>query len=90
MQAPAAGSWQEIDDDRIYAVVAPDFIVRGGDRYDFSKALFTSPAGSELKYLVLDGIVKSTARGESVGGEISAAGRRYVKLESGKDLCFAQ
>jgi 5'-nucleotidase len=88
LQVPAPGGWLEIDDDSVYVVVAPDFIVRGGDKYDFSEALHTSPASAELKYLVLDGIVRATAEGEKIG--TASAGQRYVKLAAGEDACFAQ
>ena len=90
LQAPAGGTWAEIDDDRVYAVVAPDFIVRGGDGYNFSKALITSPAGSELKFLVLDRIMQATAKGATIGKANAAAGQRYVKLEPGEKSCFVQ
>ena len=89
LQAPTDEGWQEIDDDRVYTVVAPDFIVGGGDGYDFSKSLNSSVAGSELKYLVLDGIVRATANGEKVAEGVSAE-RRNAKLGTGEDFCFAQ
>ena len=90
LQVSVDGNWQEIDDERVYGVVASDYIVGGGDDYDFSRALHKSPASAELKYLVLDSIMEATSNGQKVGQAISTDGRRYVELGAGEDLCFAQ
>jgi 5'-nucleotidase len=82
------GGWGEIVSDKAYSVVAPDFIYRGGDGYDFSKARDVSRPGSELKYLVLDAIIRAHAAGEKVGEELSEANRRFAVLPVGADACF--
>jgi 2',3'-cyclic-nucleotide 2'-phosphodiesterase (5'-nucleotidase family) len=88
LQVPADGGWAEIDKDTVYAVVAPDFLVRGGDGYDFSEALQVSPAGSELKYLVLDAVMKIQAAGGKVGSATDPDSLRFNSLPAGRDRCF--
>jgi len=88
MQVPVSGAWQEIDADKAYSVVAPDFLYRGGDGYDFSKARDVSRPGSELKYLVLDGVIRAQAAGKKVGAELEAPGSRFALLPVGADACF--
>ena len=82
------GGWQEIDKQRDYSVVAPDYIFRGGDGYDFSKARDVSRPGSELKYLLLDGIVRAQAAGEKVGFAVDPDAARFAILPQGADRCF--
>ena len=82
------GGWQEIDKQRDYSVVAPDYIFRGGDGYDFSKARDVSRPGSELKYLLLDGIVRAQAAGEKVGFAVDPDAARFAILPPGADRCF--
>jgi 2',3'-cyclic-nucleotide 2'-phosphodiesterase (5'-nucleotidase family) len=89
MLVPAAdGGWQEIDNQRDYSVVAPDYIYRGGDGYDFSKARDVSRPGSELKYLVLDGIIRAQAAGQKVGAAVDSDAARFAILPQGADRCF--
>lgn len=88
LQVPRDGSWQEIDPDRAYLVVAPDFIYRGGDGYDFSKARDVSRPGSELKFLVLDAIIRAQAAGRKVGEGLDAPGSRFATLPAGAEACF--
>jgi len=89
MQVPAdEGGWQEIETDRAYSVVAPDFIYRGGDGYDFSKARDVSRPGSELKFLVLDAVIRAQAAGEKVGAELDEPGSRFALLPAGTEACF--
>ena len=80
--------WQEIQSDKAYSVVAPDFIFRGGDGYDFSKARDVSKQGSELKYLVLDAVIRAQAAGERVGSEVNREELRIAMLSNGKSRCF--
>ena len=88
LQAPHDGDWQEIDPDRAYSVVAPDFIYRGGDGYDFSKARDVSRPGSELKFLVLDAVIRAQAAGRKVGEGLDAPGSRFATLPAGAEACF--
>ena len=82
------GGWEEIIADKAYSVVAPDFIYRGGDGYDFSRAREVSRPGSELKYLVLDAVIRAQAAGEKVGFARTSGNARFVILPSGSDTCF--
>jgi len=89
LQVPTAdGGWQEIEAERAYTVVAPDYIYRGGDGYDFSAARDVSPAGSELVYLVLDAIINAQAAGRKVGAPLDPANPRFAVLPSGAAGCF--
>ena len=89
MLVPATDDgWQEIDRQKDYSVVAPDYIYRGGDGYDFSKARDVSRPGSELKYLVLDGIVRAQAVGQKVGAAVDPDAARFAILPQGADRCF--
>ena len=90
MLVPDNGSWSEIDDDRDYLLVAPDYIFRGGDGYDFSKARNASRPGSELQYLVLDAILVAQATGQKVGAEVNPDERRIAFLREGEERCFDQ
>jgi 2',3'-cyclic-nucleotide 2'-phosphodiesterase (5'-nucleotidase family) len=90
MQVPVDGQWQEIEDDRIYTVVAPEYLVDNNDGYDFSKAINISPAGSELKYLVLDAILEAQSKGKKIGAATDPANPRFAQLTAGQDVCFPQ
>ena len=83
-----AGGWQEIDPDREYTVVAPDFLYRGGDGYDFSMAREVSRPGSELIYLVLDAILNAQASGRQVGELTDPANLRFMQLQDGQEVCL--
>jgi 2',3'-cyclic-nucleotide 2'-phosphodiesterase (5'-nucleotidase family) len=89
MQVPTADrGWQEIEPRKEYSVVAPDYIYGGGDGYDFSKAREVSRPGSELKFLVLDAVIRAQAAGEKVGAELNPENPRFAVLPEGQDVCF--
>lgn len=88
MLVPAGNGWSEIDAGKDYLVVAPDYIYRGGDGYDFSRARDVSRPGSELQYLVLDAILNAQAKGEKIGKAIDPAERRIAFLQEGESACF--
>jgi 2',3'-cyclic-nucleotide 2'-phosphodiesterase (5'-nucleotidase family) len=88
MQVPDNGEWQEIDRIKDYTLVASDFILRGGDGYDFSKARNVSRPGSELKYRVLDAILIAQAKGEKVGGPVDPKNPRIAMLVEGEQSCY--
>ena len=83
-----AGGWQEIAPDREYSVIAPDFLYRGGDGYDFSAAREVSLPGSELVYLVLDAILNAQAGGQAVGAPTDPANLRFMQLREGQQRCL--
>ena len=88
MQVPVSGGWREIDRSKDYTLVASDFIFRGGDGYDFSKARNVSRPGSELKYRVLDAILIAQAKGEKVGRPVDPDNPRISMLAAGESRCF--
>jgi 5'-nucleotidase len=88
LQKPTEDSWTEIGQDEDYLVVAPDFIYRGGDGYDFSNARDVSRPGSELKYLVLDAIIRAQSAGEMIGKPVDPFNPRIAMLASGQGSCF--
>ncbi|MDX2410961.1 MAG: 5'-nucleotidase C-terminal domain-containing protein [Woeseiaceae bacterium] len=83
MQLPVDGKWQEIDAEKEYTLVVPDFLYRGGDGYKLPQERPVSRPGSELKYLVLDGILRAQAEGRAVGEAVDATNARYVESDSG-------
>jgi 5'-nucleotidase len=87
-RAENAAVWSEIEPDRDYLLVAPDYIYRGGDGYDFSAARDVSRPGSELQYLVLDAILNAQAKGEKVGTAINPDEARIAFLQKGEAVCF--
>jgi 2',3'-cyclic-nucleotide 2'-phosphodiesterase (5'-nucleotidase family) len=88
MLVPRGSGWAEIEAHRDYVLVAPDYIFRGGDGYDFSQARNASRPGSELQYLVLDAILVAQAKGEKVGEAVNPDDRRIAFLQPGDDACF--
>jgi 2',3'-cyclic-nucleotide 2'-phosphodiesterase (5'-nucleotidase family) len=59
LQVPGETGWSEIGEDAEYVLVVPDFLYGGGDGYDIPKDRFASRPASELKYLVLDAILRA-------------------------------
>ncbi len=88
LQVPDGDNWVAIDDGKSYLVVAPEYLVGGGDGYQFPANRASRP-GSELRYLVLDAIVSAQARGEAVGSDVDPDDPRIAFAEPGA-LCFAQ
>ena len=88
LQVPAGKRWMEIVDDTEYSIVVPDYLYRGGDGYDIPKDRLATPPGSELKYLVLDGILQAQAAGEKIGAPVTLENRRIHLLKEGKERCF--
>ena len=88
LQLPVESGWDDIEPDKDYLVVAPDFLYRGGDGYDFSKARDVSRPGSELKYLVLDAIIRAQAAGQTIGEPVNPDEPRIAMLAEGQDKCF--
>ena len=88
LQLPTEQGWQEIDPDKDYSVVVSDYLYGGGDGYEIPKDRPASPPGSELKYLVLDGILRAQAVGEKVGVPVDPRNPRFHALKEGKQPCF--
>lgn len=90
LQVPAEDTWTELEPQKDYLVIAPDFLYRGGDGYDFSKAREVSRPGSELKYLVLDAVIRAQAAGETIGRPVDPLEPRIAFLPHGQVRCFDQ
>lgn len=88
LQVPDGDGWQEIEADREYMLVVPDFLYGGGDGYEIPKDRFASRPASELKYLVLDAILRAQGLGKTVGKPVTRENRRYHSLREGKEPCF--
>ena len=88
LQVPADDGWQEIEADKEYVLVVPDFLYGGGDGYEIPKDRFASRPGSELKYLVLDAILRAQGLGQTVGVPVTPENRRYHALREAKQPCF--
>jgi 5'-nucleotidase len=89
LQLPVADTWQEIDAEEEYTLVVPDFLYRGGDGYELPQDRPVSRAGSELKYLVLDGILKAQAEGRSIGAAVDPGRQRTEIREDPVAQCFS-
>ena len=89
LQVPGEAGWQEIEADTQYSLVVPDFLYRGGDGYALPQDPPASKPGSELKYLVLDAIVRAQAEGRVVGALPDSANPRYVELTTGRTGCWS-
>ncbi len=88
LQVPTDNGWEEITIDKDYSVVVPDYLYGGGDGYQVPKDRPATPPGSELKYLVLDGVLRAQAQGKKVGAPVDPANRRLHQLKEGKERCF--
>ena len=88
MQLPADDGWSDIEPEKDYLVVAADYLYRGGDGYDFSKARDVSRIGSELKYLVLDAVIRAQAAGQAIGKAVDPTNPRIAMLAKGEESCF--
>jgi len=88
LQVPVEGGWADIEPERLYSVVAPDFILRGGDGYKFPEDRPRSRPGSELKYLVLDAIIRAQAEGRAVGAPVDPSKPRIALVAEQGGRCF--
>ena len=52
------------------------------------KDRFASRPGSELKYLVLDAILRAQGLGQAIGVPVTQENRRYHALRDSKERCF--
>jgi len=88
LQVPTEAGWSEIETDSEYSLVIADFIYSGGDGYVIPQDRFASRPGSELKYLVLDAILRAQGQGKAIGEPVTRENRRYHSLDSSAEPCF--
>jgi hypothetical protein len=85
---PAGDGWAEIGADTTYSLVVPDFIYGGGDGYEIPQDRFASRPASELKYLVLDAILRAQGLGQAVGEPVTRENQRIHLLADPAEPCF--
>ena len=90
LQLNNADGWTEIDSQEIYSVILPNFIFGDRDGYTIPQGAreTASPPGPELKYLLIDAIVKAQFENKTVGAEVDPANPRYVQLDKNKESCW--
>ncbi len=90
LQVDSANGWAEIDSQKIYSVILPNFIFGDRDGYTIPPGAraTASPPGPELKYLLLDAIVKAQFENKTVGTEVDPANPRYVQLDANRESCW--
>jgi len=89
LQVPVGGGWQEIISEKEYTLVVPDFIYKGGDDYQLPQDRPVSRPGSELKYLVLDAIVRAHANGRKIGEPVDRVNPRTLELGPEREACWS-
>ncbi len=89
LQVPGENGWTEMGADTKYVLVVPDFLYGGGDGYEIPKDRFASRPASELKYLVLDAILRAQGLGQAVGEPVTPANRRIHLLADPAEPCFS-
>jgi 5'-nucleotidase len=71
--------WSALNDDQLYIVAVPDYLLEGGDGYNFKqKAVMTIPPGPELKLLTFEAISQAYTRGESISPAVEG---RIVEMK---------
>ncbi len=82
----------EIVADQDYSLIIPDFLFGDRDGYTMPRSARESatPPATVLQYLVLDAIIKSQAKGETVGAKVDPANPRFVELVSTRGQCWTE
>jgi 2',3'-cyclic-nucleotide 2'-phosphodiesterase (5'-nucleotidase family) len=90
LQVPNDTGWHEIVADQDYSLVIPDFLFGDMDGYTMPRSARESatPPGTVLQFLVLDAIIKSQARGETIGAKVDPANPRFVELGPDRTDCW--
>jgi 2',3'-cyclic-nucleotide 2'-phosphodiesterase (5'-nucleotidase family) len=90
LQVDSADGWTEIDSQKIYSVILPNFIFGDRDGYAMPPGAreTASPPGPELKYLLVDAIVKAQFENKTVGVEVDPANPRYMQLDANRESCW--
>lgn len=90
LQVDSANGWTEIESQKIYSVILPNFIFGDRDGYTMPPGArkTASPPGPELKYLLVDAIVKAQFENKTVGAEVDPANPRYVRLDANRESCW--
>jgi hypothetical protein len=72
-------------------LIIPDFLFGDRDGYTMPRSARESatPPGTVLQFLVLDAIIKSQAKGESIGDKVDPANPRFVALSASRKDCWS-
>ena len=91
LQVENTDGWTEIDSQQDYSLILPNFIFGDRDGYTMPPAAreTASPPGPELKYLLVDAIVKAQFENITVGVEVDPENPRYVQLDAYRDVCWS-
>lgn len=80
--------WVNIEDSATYTVAVNDYMYDDGDLFKFQKdVLTTTPAGPDLKWLVIADILKKTKDGQPVYSPVNTAKKRIDSV-SDPSHCF--
>lgn len=92
LQVDSGDRWTEIDPQQSYSLILPDFIFGDRDGYRMPAAArqTASLPGPELKYLLVDAIVKAQFESKTVGVEVDPLNPRYVALGAERETCWQQ
>lgn len=90
LQVPNDTDWGEIDANRQYTLVMPDFLYQNNDGYVVPDSVRDpdSRTGAELKYLVIDAIIDAQRLGRKVGQAVDPGNPRYVALGPDRETCW--
>ncbi|MGI9220039.1 MAG: bifunctional metallophosphatase/5'-nucleotidase, partial [Woeseiaceae bacterium] len=90
LQTKGENGWGEINPDRSYSLILPDFIFGDQDGYVMPTGSrdTASPPGPELKYLVVDTIIKQQFVNQGVGEVVDPANPRFVELGLDRKDCW--
>ena len=90
LQVEDEDHWTEIDSQQNYSLILPNFIFGDRDGYTMPSGAreTASPPGPELKYLLVDAIVKAQFENKAVGVEVDPSNPRYVALGPERQACW--
>ncbi|MGI9271804.1 MAG: bifunctional metallophosphatase/5'-nucleotidase [Woeseiaceae bacterium] len=90
LQVPDGTNWSEIEADRQYTLVMPDFLYQNNDGYVVPDDVRDpdSRTGAELKYVVVDAIIDAQRLGQKVGQAVDPSNPRYVALGPEREACW--
>ena len=90
LQVDSTNGWTEIEPQQTYSVILPNFIYGDRDGYTIPPGAreTASLPGPELKYLLIDAIVKAQFENKTVGAEVDPANPRYVQLNANRETCW--
>ena len=80
--------WAPVVPTAIYTVVAPAYIVGGGDGFTFPEHAKDTLPGPDLKYLALDDVLAAQTRGEPISVDYDPTNPRIANLAPGENRCF--